>query len=113
LISEVHNPNPVSRELDYEKLKRSLAFLVERYVPTELLTAEAHPIYVLERMEKQRVAMARRGLIVAIADMLEATQDLSTSQVTESDEAMEKLDAYTLSFLRRRFARRRSRGSGD
>ena len=97
------------RELDYEKLKKSLAFLFERYAPPGLIKPEAHPIRVLERMEKERMMMARRGLAVAFADMIEATQDFSAAQIREADTEMKKLGAYTLSFLRSRLTRRRSR----
>jgi len=44
-------------DLDYAKLRRSLAFFVERCVPMEILGPKAHPIRVLGRMEK-RVAYA-------------------------------------------------------
>ena len=52
------------------------------------------------------MVMARRGLSVAIADMLEATQDLSASQLQDADAELERRDAYTVSFLRSRFTRR-------
>ena len=97
------------RELDYAKLKKSLAFLFDRYAPAGLISPEAHPIRVLERMEKDRMTMARRGLAVAIADMIEATQDFSAAQIREADAEMQKLGAYTLSFLRSRLTRRRNR----
>ena len=53
--------------------------------------------------------MARRGLIVAIADNVEVTQDFSPAQVREADAELEKLGAYTLTFLRSRFTRRGKR----
>jgi hypothetical protein len=99
----------VKQELNYDKLKKSLAFFVERYLPTEVLTPETHTVRVLERMEKERVTMARRGLMVAIADNVEATRDFSPSQVRDADAELEKLGAYTLTFLRSRFTRRRSK----
>ena len=95
------------RDFDYEKLKRSLGVIVERYVPPEILTPEAHPVRFLEHMEKKRMATARRGLIVAIADNIEATQDLQPAELREVDAELEKADAYTLSFLRSHFTRRK------
>ena len=97
------------KELDYEKLKKSLGFLVDRYIPPEFLNPEAHPVRVLERFEKKRMAMARRGLIVAIADMIEGTQDFSSAQVHEADAELKKIGAYTLTFLRSQLTRRRSK----
>jgi hypothetical protein len=99
----------VKQEVDYEKLKKSLGFLIDRYSPSGIVTPESHPIHVLERMEKERMTTARRGLTVAVADMVEGTQDFSAAQVRAADTEMQKLDAYTLSFLRSRFTRHRSR----
>jgi hypothetical protein len=99
----------VIRELDYEKLKKSLAFLFERYAPPGVFTPEAHPLRVLERFEKQRMSVARRGLIVAIADIVESMQDFSPAQVREADVELAKIGAYTLTFLRSHFTRRRQR----
>jgi len=99
----------VEPELDYEKLKRSLAFFVERYLPAEIVTPETHPVRVLERMEKERMTMARRGLSVAIADNVEGAQDFSPSEVREADAELERRGAYTLTFLRSRFTRRRNK----
>jgi len=64
-------------------------------------------VRVLERFEKKRMAMARRGLIVAIADMVEGTQDFSSAQVREADTELKKIGAYTLTFLRSQLTRRR------
>ena len=97
----------MAQDIDYEKLKKSLGFLVERYMPAEILTPETHPVRVLERMEKERMTMARRGLSVAIADTVEGMQDCSPSEVREVDTQLEKRGAYTLSFLRSHFTRRR------
>jgi len=97
------------KELDYDKLKKSLSFLFDQYAPSGLISPEANPIRVLERMEKERLTMARRGLAVAIADMIEATQDFSAAQIRAADTETQKLGAYTLSFLRSRLTRRRSR----
>jgi hypothetical protein len=97
------------REVDYEKLKKSLAFFTDQCAPPRIVTPETHPLRVLERFEKQRMSMARRGLIVAIADNVEVTQDFSPAQVREADAELEKLGAYTLTFLRSRFTRRGKR----
>ena len=83
----------VLRDLDYGKLKKSLVFLVDRDLPAEILTDETHPVRLLERMEKTRMAVARRGIIVAIADMIEATQGFSPERVCENDAELEKFGA--------------------
>ena len=100
------NSARVLKDLDYEKLKKSLGFLVDRDLPPEILNDQTHPVRILERMEKKRMNGARRGLIVAIADMIEATQDLSPARVYETDAELEKIGAYTLTFLRLQLTRR-------
>src|SRR4051812_19486806 len=95
------------QDLDHEKLKRSLALIMERYMPPEILTPDAHPVRILEHMEKQRMTTARRGLTVAMSDVVEGTQDVAGTELRDVDAALEKADAYTLSFLRSHFTRRK------
>jgi hypothetical protein len=99
----------VLRDLDYGSLKKSFEFLVEHFMPTEVLTPDAHPVRVLERMETQSEATARRGLYVAIGDFVEATQDLPAAEVQDTDSQLEARGAYSLSFLRSHFSRRRDK----
>ncbi|MDQ2868091.1 MAG: hypothetical protein M3R59_06750 [Verrucomicrobiota bacterium] len=96
------------RDFEYAKLKKSFAFIIERYMPAEIV-GPGDPLRFLEQLEKQRMAMARRGLAVAIADSVEGTQDFSPAAVREADEEMEKIGAYTLTFLRTRFMRKRTK----
>jgi hypothetical protein len=84
--------------------------LFDRTAPLGIITAEAHPLRVLEQFEKRRTAMARRGLVVATADMIEAVQDFSSAQVREVDAELEKIGAYTLTFLRSQLTRRGRKG---
>jgi hypothetical protein len=99
----------VLRDIDYGKLKKSFQFLVQRFTPEELLTDWSDPIKSLERIEKRGAAVARRGLIAAIGDFLEATQDFSQAQLQEADRELQDRGAYALSFLRSRFSRRRGK----
>ena len=100
---------PVHRDLDYARLKRSFGYLVDHYAPVELVTPDMHPLKILERWEPSHMSRARRGLAIALADMVEATQDFCAERVAEIDRDLEKRDAYTLSFLREHFTRRRDR----
>jgi hypothetical protein len=75
----------------------------------EILTPENHPVRVLERIEKLSMAKARRGLIVAIADNIEATQGFSAAEVCKADAELEKIGAYTLTFLRSELTRQRGK----
>jgi len=46
---------------------------------------------------------------VAITDFVDGTHDFCEERVSEIDRDLEKRDAYTLSFLREHFTRRRDR----
>ena len=97
------------RDLDYVRLKRSFAYFVEHYVPAELISPDADPVKFLERFESSRMSQARRSLAIGIADFVEGTQDFCGERVAEIDRDLLKRDAYTLSFLREHFTRRRDR----
>ena len=97
------------RDIDYSKLKKSFEFLVQRFMPEELLTPWADPIRALKRNEKRSATMTRRGLYAAIGDLVEATQDVSVAQLRDTDAELESRGAYSLSFLRSRFSRRRGK----
>ena len=95
--------------LEYARLKRSFEYFVEHYVSAELITPGSHPVKLLEPDEPSRMSRARRALAVAIEDFVDCTQDFCRERVSEIDRDLEKRDAYTLSFLRERFTKRRSR----
>ncbi len=95
-------------DLDYVRLKRSFEYFVEHYAPVELITPGS-PLKLLERDEPSRISRARRALAVAIADFVEGTQDFCGERVSEIDRDLQKRDAYTLSFLREHFTKRRNR----
>ena len=96
-------------DFDYDRLKLSFDFLVHACLPPDLLTPEAHPVLVLERMERDSAKTARRGLTIAIADFVEMTQDFTSAQIEAADSELERRGAYTLSILRSRFSRRRNK----
>jgi len=96
-------------DLDYARLKRSFEYFVEHYVPAELITPGSQPVKLLERDEPSRMNCARRALAVAIADFVDGTQDFCRERVSEIHRDLQKRDAYTLSFLREHFTKRRNR----
>ena len=96
-------------DLDYARLKRSFEYFVEHYAPGELITPGSHPAKLLERDEPCRMSRPRRALAVAIADFVDGTQDFCHERVSEIDRDLQKRDAYTLSFLREHFTRRRNK----
>jgi hypothetical protein len=97
-----------SRDLDYSRLKRSLEFLVEQYLPADLISHDSHPVRLLERDERRSMTIARQRLSVAIGDFMEAIQGFSIEHVLAADSELERRGAYPLSLLRSRFSGRRS-----
>ena len=96
-------------DLDYARLKRSFEYFVEHYAPPDLIAPGSHPVKLLERDDSSRMSRAERALAVAIADFVDGTQDFCRERVSEIDRDLQKRDAYTLSFLREHFTRRRDR----
>ena len=96
-------------DLEYARLKRSFEYFVEHYASAELITPGSHPIKQLESDEPSRMSRARRALTMAIADLVDGTQDFCRERVSEIDRDLQKRDAYTLSFLREHFTRRRDK----
>jgi hypothetical protein len=89
---------------DYPALKAFFAWTTEHLVPpTPGLLPEQRPIAVLEGFEARSPAMARKGLAMAIGDLMEMTQDLPRPQVTTIDEALRAAKIITLSEVRARF----------
>jgi hypothetical protein len=95
----------VFADLDYARLKRSFEYFVEHYASAELITPGSHPVKLSERDEHSSMSRACRALGVAVADLVDGTQDFCRERVSEIDRDLRKRDAYTLSFLREYFTR--------
>lgn len=98
----------MDEDLDYHRLKRSLEFLLEQYVPAQLVTAQSHPVRLVECAEQRSMREAEQYLSVALADLVEATRGFSIEHVLAADSELERRNAYTLSVLRSRFSRCRN-----
>ena len=96
-------------DLDYARLKRSIGYFVEHYGFAERITLGPAPVKLLERNDASRTDRESRALSVAITDFVDGTHDFCEERVSEIDRDLEKRDAYTLSFLREHFTRRRDR----
>src|SRR6266576_6833600 len=96
-------------DLEYARLKRSFEYFVEHYTPADLITPGSHPVKQLESDEPSRMSRARRALTMAIADLVDGTQDFCRERVSEIDRDLQKTEAYTLTFLREHFTRTRDR----
>ena len=94
-------------DLDYSRLKRSLEFLVEQYVPANLIAPDSNPVLRLEQMERRSMTIAHRSLSMSIGDFVEATRGFSIEHLLAADAELEQRGAYTLSLLQSRFWRSR------
>ena len=90
---------------EYEKLKVFLGCFYEDYKKRSHHRAEIHPLAVLVSIEKASLPNAKRGLLMAINDMVEDSSDWMPDQVADADRRMTACDTYSLSEVRRRYSR--------
>lgn len=92
----------------YEKLKIFFVCYVDWFVPVgeKSQNPEDQPIAFLENLEKKSTSDAKRGLQMAVNDVVEMTADWSPQKVAEADAKFSSRGAFTLSEVRRRYSRR-------
>ena len=91
---------------DSERMERLLGhFATARWgIPPE---AEMHPLVQMKLIEKRHgKANARKGLKMAINDIVEECADYDAEQTTALDAELERIEAMTLSEARAQFSRR-------
>ncbi|MGN6376400.1 MAG: hypothetical protein ACTHMG_12725, partial [Sphingomonas sp.] len=90
---------------EHARLRSWLSYMVPKVFPSELLTEDAHPIAVLDRITVQAPSKARSGLRIAIGDIVEFTNDWPPSEVGSCDDELSQLGLPTLSEVRASFSR--------
>lgn len=89
---------------DYPALKAFFVWaMAQLRAPMPGLPPEHHPVAVLEDFERRSMAMARKGLALAIGDLVDDLSDLTAEQVTRIDEALSSAGIITLTEVRARF----------
>src|SRR5687768_6066043 len=89
---------------DYDALKGFFAWMCDHALTMSPgLPAEDHPVATLSRFEARSMSKARQGLGMAIGDIIEDTQDLSTDEVVDYDRRLAAAGLPTLSDVRARF----------
>ena len=89
---------------DYAALKSFFIWVMENVIPiTPGLSPEHHPVTVLNSFEAQSMAKARRGLGLALGDVVEDLSGLDPARVGAIDEALRAAGIITLSEVRARF----------
>ena len=96
-------------DLNHARLTRSLEYFLEHYASSEVNAPASHSVKLSERDAPLQTSRAKAALVAAIADFVDGTQDFCRERVSEIDRDLQKRDAYTLSFLREHFTRRRDK----
>lgn len=93
-------------DADYERLKLFFVRYVDWFVTVKSNRPEDQPLAFLARIEKTSVADAKRGLQMAINDVVEATTSWTPEQVAEANARFATEGTFTLSELRRRYSKK-------
>ena len=89
---------------DYPALKAFFVWITEYVLPVSPdLPPEHHPVAVLEHYEAQSMAIARKGLGLALGDIIEDLSELDPARVRAVDAALQSASIITLSEVRARF----------
>jgi len=90
---------------DYVPLKAFFAWMVERLMALPHLPAEDHPVAALERMEARSNAAARKGLAMAIGDIVELTEGLPALELDDLEAGLAQAGLLSLRRVKARFGR--------
>ena len=90
----------------YERLKRFVGFFYDWYMGQPHRSPALHPLKVLNDLQEQSVAKAKRGLGMAVNDCVEMSSSWSPEQVSEADARFLQHDAVSLSEVRRTYSRK-------
>jgi len=92
---------------DYASLKAFFGWMLTHVKPVPAnLPAESHPMAVLDRIEAKSMANARKGLGMAIGDILEQCARVAGDHLQRIDTALAAYGLITLSAARARFERK-------
>lgn len=92
---------------EYEKLKSFMALYDDWYVEGSWKKPENHPLKVMQEIEnKYSLSQAKRGLQMAINDIVEDTSGWRPERVAQADVRLAEAGTYTLSEVRRRYSKK-------
>jgi len=93
---------------DYEQLKTFFARYVDYFIPETHRSQdpEHQPLRFLGNLEKISLSNAKKGLQMAVNDIVEATSDWTSEQVAEADARFASANTCTLSEVRRRYSKK-------
>ena len=90
---------------NFELMRRWFACVVPEVFPAAISNPEIDPTVHLEKLAATSPSNARRGLLMAIGDMIEATDCWSITRVTEIDRMLDRAGLPSLSEVRAKFSK--------
>jgi hypothetical protein len=90
----------------YEQLKRFIGLFYDWYMSQPHLSSAVHPLKVMNDLEEQSAAKAKRGLGMAVNDCVEMSSGWNPEQVAEADARFLQHGALSLSEVRRTYSRK-------
>ncbi|RUR70982.1 hypothetical protein EJP67_28405 [Variovorax guangxiensis] len=99
--------NSLSTE-DYEQLKKFFVCYVDLFVPPTHRSDEPEhqPLVFLGNLEKTSLSNAKKGLQMAVNDVVEMSSDWTPKQLAEADAKFAEVGSLTLSEVRRRYSKK-------
>ncbi|QNP49487.1 hypothetical protein [Diaphorobacter aerolatus] len=91
---------------DYQKLKIFIDVFFEWYTPKYPTTPDGTPSQFLEKIEKESLANAKKGMLMSLNDSIEWTSKWTSEEVAEADARMELAGTFTLSEVRRQYSKK-------
>jgi hypothetical protein len=90
---------------EYDRMRSWLACVWQAVFPDAMLTPATDPIAALDRMAASSPSQARRGLAMAIGDLVEQTGRWSAEQVAEINSRLAQEQLPSLSAVRTKFSK--------
>lgn len=90
---------------NYELMRAWFAYIAREIIPAELMSSEADPVAHLDRLASRSPAKARKGLSMAINDIIEMTDSWPQERVAATDLSLQEHGLPTLTEMRRRFSK--------
>jgi hypothetical protein len=91
---------------EYERLKKFMGLFYDWFQAKPNHPPEIHPLVVAKGFEQKSCAQAKRGLAMAINDILEMSSDWSPEHVAAADKRFLEHGAPTLSELRSKYSKK-------
>ncbi len=90
---------------EYEQLRSWLGYMVPKVFGSDLLATGTDPVVMLDQMASRSFAEARRGLAMAIGDVVEFVGDWSAANVAKCDSELSQNSLPTLTQVQARFSK--------